>query len=64
MRVLAVQALQRYGFPFFEHMVGEWAWGGVFIGRWRLFFDKVAIDDRLVLEHSNDVKRWFRIESR
>lgn len=37
---------------------------GVFIGRWRLFFDKAAIDDRLVLEHSNDVKRRFWIESR
>lgn len=35
----------------------------VFIVRRRLFFDDVAIEDCLVLEHSNDVKRRFWIES-
>lgn len=35
MRVLAAQALQRYGFPFFEHMgLGTWDEGG--------FYSKVA----------------------
>lgn len=42
MRVLAAQFRQRYGFPFFEHMVWEVGRVRAFIVRWRLLHVHLA----------------------